>query len=556
MQNRVSNLILLKQKSTMAMALSIVNNRELAKDVVSQEIDENYFKELIESYKEHTYYENIWVQIMDKDLVSVYKSWNPQNGENLGNLRKELIETSISKEPSFSINAGKFEFAMKATVPILQEETVIGYLELISHFNSISKEMRKFDIDSAVFLNKEHNSKLKFPFTDIFINDYYVANINISSELKHYLQNKKIEEYFTSEYIIKDNYLIASYELKSPSEQTLGHYVMFKKLENVSTPNIDSFVLKWIFIGVLFVMSLAGVVNITLFYFNAKQKKYYKRIMDSSTNIVVINRNDKILDVNEVFFKYFDKYSTLPEFKVEHTCICDFFEKEEGYLQKKMHGMNWIDYLIDHPDEKYKVKIKYKAQVYYFSVSSSIIFKDKNCYSAVFSDITQEETYKQELERLSTTDSLTDIRNRHYFIQRLKDEISASQRYKTPFSLVMFDIDHFKKVNDENGHDVGDRVLVQYSKLVTKTLRESDVFCRIGGEEFIIILPHTALESAMKIAEKLRVLIEIHDQKLPITVSLGVVEYKLNESENRLLKRVDTALYKAKEDGRNMVVTG
>jgi len=120
----------------------------------------------------------------------------------------------------------------------------------------------------------------------------------------------------------------------------------------------------------------------------------------------------------------------------------------------------------------------------------------------------------------------------------------------------MFDIDYFKKVNDENGHDAGDRVLVEYSKLISSTIRDSDIFCRVGGEEFMVILPHTIVENAIQIAEKLRITVEIHECKIPITISLGVVEYKLDETLNHFLKRLDMALYKAKDDGRNRVVAG
>ncbi len=556
MQTKVSNLILSKQKATMAMALSVLSDRELAKNIVDKKIDENYFKDLIEQYKEYTYYQNIWVHIIDKDFVSVYKSWSPEMGDNIRHLRKDLVVMSINKKPKYFISVGKYEFSIKASVPVIQDDKVVGYLELVSHFNSISKEMEKFNIDSAVILNKEYKAQLKFPFTNTFINDYYVANMNINSELKEYLQNREIEKYFTSGYVVKDNYLITSHELKSPSEETLGYYLMFKKLDDIATPNIDSFILKWTFLGVLLLMSLAGIVNITLFYFNAKQKQYYKRIMDSSTNIVVINHNDTILDVNEAFFRYFDKYNSLDEFQKDHKCICELFEKDDGYLQKDMYGENWIEYLIKNPDKKYKAKIKYADKIYYFVVTTSIIFKEKSYYSAVFSDITNEEIYRHELEHLSTTDSLTSIRNRHYFSQRVEDEIHRSQRYKTPFSLVMFDIDHFKKVNDDNGHDAGDRVLVEYTKLISTTLRDSDTFCRVGGEEFIVMLPHTIIENAIQIAEKLRVVVEIHEDRIPITISLGVVEYKLDESLNHFLKRVDVALYKAKDDGRNRVVAG
>ena len=119
----------------------------------------------------------------------------------------------------------------------------------------------------------------------------------------------------------------------------------------------------------------------------------------------------------------------------------------------------------------------------------------------------------------------------------------------------MFDIDFFKKVNDMHGHSVGDEVLVHISKLVSNSLREGDSLCRIGGEEFIIILPHTKKENAIKIAEKLRMMIADDREILSITISIGVTQHISNETKEHLYARVDKALYNAKRSGRNQVVS-
>jgi len=278
--------------------------------------------------------------------------------------------------------------------------------------------------------------------------------------------------------------------------------------------------------------------------------------MDSSTNIVVINQENHILDVNEAFFKYFYEYHSLEEFQKEHKCVCDFFQNQNGYLNKDMYGNSWMDHMLKNPDAQHLVKLRYDKQTYYFRVAASIINQEKSINSAVFTDITKEENYKHELERLSTTDALTGMKNRHYFEEKINDEIHRADRYKETFSLIMFDLDYFKRINDEYGHLKGDHLLMEYTKLIFSSLRDSDMFCRVGGEEFMIILPKTHRESAEAIAEKLRVLVEIHDEGLPVTISSGVVEHKMDEHVQQLLKRVDRALYKAKEDGRNRVVAG
>lgn len=117
----------------------------------------------------------------------------------------------------------------------------------------------------------------------------------------------------------------------------------------------------------------------------------------------------------------------------------------------------------------------------------------------------------------------------------------------------MFDIDHFKKVNDEFGHDVGDSVLKELARIIKKNLRQIDIFCRVGGEEFMIILPETEEKNAYQISEKLRKIVESHSKEsIPkVTISLGIAQFFKNDDKDNLLKRVDNALYKAKENGRN-----
>ena len=157
---------------------------------------------------------------------------------------------------------------------------------------------------------------------------------------------------------------------------------------------------------------------------------------------------------------------------------------------------------------------------------------------------------------MTVTDTLTGIKNLRFFKKKIKEEMYSAKRYGNNLSLVMLDIDHFKSINDNYGHDIGDTVLVEYTKLISSNLRESDIFSRTGGEEFMIILPHSDIENASNIAEKLRKKIENHKLTVPITMSLGVTEYIKDEDEETFIKRVDDALYKAKDEGRNRVVVG
>lgn len=166
--------------------------------------------------------------------------------------------------------------------------------------------------------------------------------------------------------------------------------------------------------------------------------------------------------------------------------------------------------------------------------------------------------WKEKLRRLneiSMQDELTKCYNRRYFNQRINRQIELYQRYGHTFSMMMFDIDDFKKVNDTYGHSVGDYVLSSIASDVKTHIRTSDILCRIGGEEFAVILPEIGLESAAIVAEKIRSAIEsenyVDGEK--ITVSVGVGSFKEGDDFNAFYRAVDSLLYDAKENGKNRV---
>ena len=166
-----------------------------------------------------------------------------------------------------------------------------------------------------------------------------------------------------------------------------------------------------------------------------------------------------------------------------------------------------------------------------------------------------------ELEQSRTQarlDTLTGFVNRRGMDEIVVREIARARRTLSPLSLAILDLDHFKRVNDEHGHEVGDQALVHLAALAKAGLRESDVICRFGGEEFVIILPETGVQGALFVIDRLRVMLEktplpIEGGKLQLRFSAGVAELAAAENRDRLLKRADAALYAAKRAGRNRV---
>ena len=160
-----------------------------------------------------------------------------------------------------------------------------------------------------------------------------------------------------------------------------------------------------------------------------------------------------------------------------------------------------------------------------------------------------------ELERISQTDHLTGLYNRLKTDEVIKSEVARSVRYGGTFSVMLFDIDFFKKINDTQGHQTGDQVLIQISHLVKNNVRTTDALGRWGGEEFMLVTPELDVTSAGHLAEKLRVLIESYHfpEQIKVTASFGVAEYQMGNSPDALLKRADKLLYEAKSAGRNQV---
>lgn len=167
------------------------------------------------------------------------------------------------------------------------------------------------------------------------------------------------------------------------------------------------------------------------------------------------------------------------------------------------------------------------------------------------------------LQDLAAMDPLTDIYNRRFGLNRLREEFQRAQRGQLPLSVVMIDLDHFKNINDTYGHLMGDRVLIEVSKVVRNSLRDEDILVRYGGEEMLMVLPGADLSMGVSIAERVRYLIEsleMTDEKgkrLPVTASMGVsaIPRAFTENELQLIKAADDALYQAKAAGRNRVLS-
>ncbi|MDD5762959.1 MAG: PAS domain S-box protein [bacterium] len=195
-------------------------------------------------------------------------------------------------------------------------------------------------------------------------------------------------------------------------------------------------------------------------------------------------------------------------------------------------------------------------------ISVSEIFSGgKKTYSTIMRDVSQIKAYEEDLRVLANTDSLTHLYNRRQLYPILQKEMDRAVRKKIPFSVLLIDIDHFKKFNDTYGHAGGDLLLAGFADKVRAAFRKMDSAFRFGGEEFVVLLPETTGQNAMLIAERFRQLIAVSRVSMPsegkpvsVTISIGIAEYRDGNTVDDVIRHADLAMYAAKKGGRDQVV--
>lgn len=284
---------------------------------------------------------------------------------------------------------------------------------------------------------------------------------------------------------------------------------------------------------------------------------------NAADGIRVIDRERKVLRFNQTFLDIAQvtEEETLTK-KCYETFPCSLCDTEACPLPKLINGAGRF------AKEVSKEK-KNGAMAHYIITSSPFRAPDGDLIGIVeyILDITDrvraEEALKESEKRyrdLSTLDDLTKLYNKRYFKQQLNSEVARARRYKHPLSLLIMDIDNFKQHNDTYGHPEGDKVLARLGQIISSQIRSMDCACRYGGEEFVIILPDTAGEDAVNVAERIRKALENEafypppGEPVTKTISIGVTQYIDKEEEDNMVERADQNLYTAKKQGKNRYI--
>lgn len=286
-----------------------------------------------------------------------------------------------------------------------------------------------------------------------------------------------------------------------------------------------------------------------------------KSILDAQDNIIIVTNKEEITNVNKKFLDFFG-IGNFDDFISTKKNIFDFFEEEFGFISKEQIDKqdSWIEYIQDLQEIDRIVKIKTTlGEEKIFTIHVDYYEQQDDYYVFSLTDITKFKEKSNILEYQASHDKLTGLFNRNKFDEIFAKEIKRTKRYKNELSVIIFDIDNFKMVNDTYGHQIGDEVLKEISKIALDNVREQDITTRWGGEEFFILLPQTNLSGAVIVANKIRTSTQNHiftEKSLKITASFGVAQFCIeNDDEKTIITRADELLYEAKRTGKNKVMS-
>ncbi|MDA3809876.1 MAG: sensor domain-containing diguanylate cyclase [Spirochaetaceae bacterium] len=356
-------------------------------------------------------------------------------------------------------------------------------------------------------------------------------------------------------------------------------------------------------------LSRTGLKEIFIFRIQTTKKWLYCRVFPGVSPLIhmlcfdftTIQRQLNSFKLQNIGYQYYIEnfhalgYQRLLKPEMKPVFTAGAYEEITGYTADQAKDFrSWLE--IIHPDDKEKAevvalemydKVGFQGELEYriikkdgevrwmHSYDSNFLSEDgtMQMVQGLIVDVTRQKEQEiklqqandkiieqnEKLEELSLTDHLTGLSNRRAVQQVLNYLIRDYKRTEESFSILMIDIDHFKKVNDKHGHDAGDVVLVGFSRILLDNLRQIDIKSRWGGEEFLILLPHTSRKEAKDIASKLlnkirKAVLEYKKINIHITFSCGVANYDQAISLQTLIQNADKALYKAKEKGRNQIV--
>lgn len=267
-----------------------------------KELLEKKYSDLTNKLNEHTDFKNVWFQLIDKNGISIYRSWTADRFDKIKNLRLDLQELYKNPQIKSTISVGKYDITFKWIIPIYHNNQFLGVLDIVTHFNSITKELKDSDnLEPFIIVEKEFTNQLKeHSFSKIFLKDYYVANVSANKELLGYLEKQDLGTILDLQgYLIKDNYLIINVPIIQ-SGKKLANFLIMKNIETIDVLEIKQFKMQSFWYLAFFVALLCTTIFFIVYYIYSKKLKELNVSLKQTVNDEIFRNNEQ----NKILFQH------------------------------------------------------------------------------------------------------------------------------------------------------------------------------------------------------------------------------------------------------------
>jgi len=387
----IENLIENKEEMTLTIALSLAEETNIKESLLKNDISSISLKKFSNKLFLNTSYKNAWFHVIDNKGNSFYRSWIDKRGDSLSSVRDDVREMIKKPKIMSTVSVGIFDMTFKSMVPIFDQDKFLGIFEIITHFNSITKSLAKHNITAVALVNKTYKNQIIKPFTNTFLDDYYIANVDADKTYLSYMKSKGVDSFFhnKSGYIIDEEFgkLITFYNLNDLSGNPMATIVAFKDINAINSDDVNALKTNIIFYTILVVLVLVtfGYFLIVREYsrkLNNKvlqrteelnsEKNYIQSILDSSPSMVFVMKDRELVKANKTFLDFFG-YETLADFKEVHISIGNFFillNDQPFPKSKTIEDDFWAHYLSEHKQQDNLVKLEFENKIYFFTLNA------------------------------------------------------------------------------------------------------------------------------------------------------------------------------------------
>lgn len=343
LNKNMENAIAQKKKNTSTIAYILSQDSQLKLALKSKNTPYVNYTHMIDAIRRTSKYHNIWIQFIDTNGNSLYRSWNEKRGDNLLDSRIDLKEAIETKKPLSAISTGKFDISIKTIMPIFDKEKFLGIFELISHFDSIAAKFIEEDIKPLLVINKTYSRQIKHPFSQLHIGAYYISNTNAAKILRDQLTEEEIAQFLKmKDYMLYKDALVSNYVIYDIENRPMGNFLLFTPLSHIDMSEVNHFKINFL----LSALMLMIIISFLFLIFN--YKGYVKRLskeVEKKTSIIQTKSNELEALVStyddNVIFSQTDLHGII--IKVSKA-FCDI----SGYSRQELLGKSHN--IVRHPD--------------------------------------------------------------------------------------------------------------------------------------------------------------------------------------------------------------